>query len=605
MVYEATQLSLRRTVALKVLASALSSDVTFRARFRREGEIQAGVDHPNIVTVYEAGETESDLFIAMSLVRGPNLKDMITEEVLDPKRMLSILTPIASALDAAHSAGLIHRDVKPQNILVSADDNAYLADFGLTKALDKTDLTEADHFMGTLHYVAPEQIQGESATGESDLYSLSAVLYECLTGVVPYPRNSEAAVLYAHLSAPVPRVTDWRPELPRSIDGVIEKGMAKDPTDRYAAGRELLEEARESLRGGSHERITARKMAVGSASSTTVRDDPLHELLPHGSAGRGAGSKTSARSRLPLARAQIILAVALLAAAGVVGFLTGRPGSRQEVAGPNFASAGGLELSFPDGWIRQETPPGISGLRFKDPIALSHGSSVNLVAGQLRTSAPSLLPQGFVRRLTGGPPAQNDPVRLGEMAAYRYRNVPPKGFSGALTLYVAPTSHGVATVACTSNVPRSNAILSECERVATSLKLTAGKAVPLGPDRNYAERLGTAIKVLNAARGTGRTRLLQAGNALGQARVAEALAVSYRSAEREISGVQVQPVVRRIHVAILTALSRASSAYIQMASAARRLDRDKYRAAEDAIRKSEQTLRQSIARLKPFGYTPR
>ncbi|HYH69253.1 MAG TPA: serine/threonine-protein kinase, partial [Urbifossiella sp.] len=213
-VYEATQLSLDRTVALKLLATNLGEDPAFRERFRREGLLQAGIEHPNIVTVYEAGESDHGLFMAMRLVRGPNLKDMILSRELDAGRTLRILRPIADALDTAHESGLIHRDIKPQNILVGGRDHAYLADFGLTKAAGEKGLTKTGQFVGTLDYISPEQIRGQNATAASDIYALAAVLYECLTGVVPFPKDSEAAVLYAHMADPPPEVTKERPDLP-------------------------------------------------------------------------------------------------------------------------------------------------------------------------------------------------------------------------------------------------------------------------------------------------------------------------------------------------------------------------------------------------------
>ncbi len=246
-VYEATQLSLNRTIALKLLAANLGDDPAFRERFRREGLLQAQIDHPNIVTVYEAGDTDEGLFLAMRLVRGPNLKDMIVSRELDAGRTLRILTPIADALDAAHAEGLIHRDIKPQNILVSGRDHAYLADFGLTKAPGEKSLTKTGQFVGTLDYISPEQIRGKPASKQSDIYALAAVLYECLSGVVPYPKDSEAAVLYAHMSDEPPLVTEARPELPAALDGVIRKAMAKDPEARHSSASELMRDAEEAF----------------------------------------------------------------------------------------------------------------------------------------------------------------------------------------------------------------------------------------------------------------------------------------------------------------------------------------------------------------------
>lgn len=246
-VYEATQLSLDRKVALKLLAAHLGEDAQFRERFRREALIQAAIEHPHIVTIYEAGEDEQGLFMAMRLVRGPNLKDMIISRELDAGRTLRLLKPVADALDAAHEAGLIHRDIKPQNILVSGRDHAYLADFGLTKAPGEKSLTKTGQFVGTLDYISPEQIRGQKATTASDVYALAAVLYECLSGVVPFPKDSEAAVLFAHMSDEPPKVTDQRPELPGDLDDVIARAMAKDPEQRHPSAGELLRDAEEAF----------------------------------------------------------------------------------------------------------------------------------------------------------------------------------------------------------------------------------------------------------------------------------------------------------------------------------------------------------------------
>src|SRR3954454_2520867 len=223
-VYEATQLSLDRKVALKVLANRLGEDDGFRRRFRREGRLQAAIDHPNIVAVHEAGESEVGLFLAMRLVRGRTLKEVIRGGTLDASRTLTILRPIAEALDSAHAAGLIHRDIKPHNVLVGPHDEAYLGDFGLTKTPDDLNLTRSGEFFGTPNYVAPEHVRGEPATAAGDVYSLAAVLYECLTAMVPFPKASHAAVLFAHVHTPPPRVSGLRPDLPREVDDVIARG---------------------------------------------------------------------------------------------------------------------------------------------------------------------------------------------------------------------------------------------------------------------------------------------------------------------------------------------------------------------------------------------
>ncbi|HKH96151.1 MAG TPA: serine/threonine-protein kinase [Beijerinckiaceae bacterium] len=242
-VYEATQLSLDRKVALKLLTAELSADAGFRERFRHEARIQGAMDHPNIVTVHEAGESDYGLFIAMELIRGATLKDLIVGRELDAGRTLRILSQVADALDSAHEFGLIHRDIKPHNILVRAGrrDHAFLADFGVTKVRGGTNLTKTGHFVGTVDYMAPEQIRGEPATRETDIYALGTVLYECLSGAVPFPKDSDVAVMYAHLADPPPTITSERPEFPPELDAVISTAMAKNPSERYSSAMRMIE----------------------------------------------------------------------------------------------------------------------------------------------------------------------------------------------------------------------------------------------------------------------------------------------------------------------------------------------------------------------------
>jgi serine/threonine protein kinase len=246
-VYRATQLSLGRTVALKVLAQHLSADPEFRERFRREAALQARLEHPHIVTVYEAGESEEGLFLALKLVEGTDLRRLIESQELSPERALRLLEQIAAALDAAHGSGLVHRDVKPQNVLVDGRDHAYLADFGLTRSSEAGGLTRTGTYLGSLDYVSPEQIRNEPVTAASDRYALAAVLYECLAGEVPFPRDTEAALLYAHVSEPPPRLTERRADLPGGVDAVAARGLAKEPAERFPTAVELVLAAQAAL----------------------------------------------------------------------------------------------------------------------------------------------------------------------------------------------------------------------------------------------------------------------------------------------------------------------------------------------------------------------
>jgi len=241
-VYSAEQLSLGRRVALKVLASQLTQDEDFRERFRREGRHAAGLDHPNIIPVYDSGEADGLLFLAMRLVEGSTLAEVIGPNGLTTSQTIDLLHPIAEALDAAHDAGLVHRDVKPQNILVTRRGHPFLTDFGIAKSPHLRGLTDTGRFVGSANYASPEQIRGESLTAASDLYALAGVLYQCLTGRVPYPRDTEAAVMHAHLNDPPPTLASGGKGHTR-LDSVIRRGMAKSPRGRFLRGREMLDAA--------------------------------------------------------------------------------------------------------------------------------------------------------------------------------------------------------------------------------------------------------------------------------------------------------------------------------------------------------------------------
>ncbi len=248
-VYLAFDPRLKRRVALKVLAPELAHDRSFRERFIRESEVAASLDHPNVVPIFEAGEHDGVLYIAMRYVEGTDLGGLLEREgPLDPTRAVALITQVASALDAAHEVGLIHRDVKPGNVLVGKADHAYLTDFGLIRRMSHgTSLTRTGQFMGTIEYVAPEQIRGDAVDGRADVYSLGCLLHECLTGVSPFASDLEVTMLYAHLEEAPPRVTDRRPELPPGIDAVVAKAMAKRAADRYPTAGALAEDAREAL----------------------------------------------------------------------------------------------------------------------------------------------------------------------------------------------------------------------------------------------------------------------------------------------------------------------------------------------------------------------
>jgi len=288
-VHEATQTRLNRKVAVKLLPTELGQVHGFRERFERESHIAAAVEHPNIVPIYDAGEEDGQLFIAMRLVRGKDLRVILDDGApLETERALNILTDVADALDAAHAGGLIHRDVKPENILVENPgqgrlEHAYLSDFGLGRiALSTGSLTTTGQFLGTVHYAAPEQIRGEQVNARADLYALACIGFECFTGSVPYDKEPHLAVIYAHLSDPIPRPTSLRPELPSRLDQVFLQALSKDPASRYPTCHEFvvdLTDAFDSSRAVAAPPAGEHRRPSDEPANVATRDDFHKEMV--------------------------------------------------------------------------------------------------------------------------------------------------------------------------------------------------------------------------------------------------------------------------------------------------------------------------------------
>jgi serine/threonine-protein kinase len=258
-VYRAEHVRLGRPAALKLLAPGLG-EADFSDRFLRESQLVASLDHPSIVPVYDAGEDDGLLYIAMACVEGSDLKTLLaTEGRLPTRRALRIVGQIAAALDAAHGRGLVHRDVKPANILVGPDDRAYLSDFGVVKEVSSNGCTRTGAFIGTIDYCAPEQIEGGEVDERTDVYALACVLYECLTGTPPFHRPSDVATLNAHLHSPPARLTRAVSDVPPALEHVIAKALSKSPLDRYAGTGEFFAAARAAA---AERRVHRRRLVI-------------------------------------------------------------------------------------------------------------------------------------------------------------------------------------------------------------------------------------------------------------------------------------------------------------------------------------------------------
>jgi serine/threonine-protein kinase len=286
-VYRATHLALDKTVALKVIAPHLAHDAGFVERFKRESQVAARIDHPNVIPIYHAGEHEGLYFMTMRLVEGSDLRTFMTQRgMLDASRALFIIDAVAKGLDAAHLSGLVHRDVKPGNVLLGGTDDTlrvYLTDFGLTKrTISGGALTATGQFVGTFDYVSPEQIQSGEVDGRSDIYALGCVFYEMLTGSVPFPVVEDAAKLFAHISSTPTPVAESRPDL-RALDDVINRAMAKQPEDRYPTAGEFASAAAAAFQGGSEpgQEEASTRFAPSPSPSPETRTTPRPSLT-HG-----------------------------------------------------------------------------------------------------------------------------------------------------------------------------------------------------------------------------------------------------------------------------------------------------------------------------------
>jgi hypothetical protein len=273
-VYRAYDLRLKRTIALKLVAPELALDERFRERFARETELAMSLEHPNVIPIYDAGEVDGRLYLAMRLIDGPDLRGIMRAEgALPPARACAICGQVAAALDAAHAKGLVHRDVKPSNVLVDADDHVYVADLGIGRRLEETPRAGEERAVGTPAYLAPEELEGLPVDGRADVYSLGCLFFECLTGEAPFTRDSRLALAWAHLEEEPPVATSRNGDLPSAIDGVLAKALAKSPDDRYSSCDAFMRDAQQALglnRPRDSRRLRALLVVAGVAVAAAV-----------------------------------------------------------------------------------------------------------------------------------------------------------------------------------------------------------------------------------------------------------------------------------------------------------------------------------------------
>jgi serine/threonine protein kinase len=471
-VYLAEQLNLGRKVALKVMTADLSADPDFADRFTREARLAASLDHQNVVPIFETGSIDGVLYLAMRYVPGTDLRAVLARDgPLSPADAARITEQVAAALDAAHARGLVHRDVKPANVLVAGNDasgHLYLADFGLTKEMDAQSggLTKTGQFVGTLDYVAPEQIQGERVDARSDVYALGCVLFQMISGRVPY-QGSEAHKLWAHLSEPPPSVEDLGISDGARLNTVVQRAMAKAPADRYPSAGDL---GRAAIAAASGTPITApeRSVASGAAAAAATRQQTVPverepDRVPVTARARRQPSPSLA-STVPMGRrkglstgwgavvAGVLLAAAIVGAAVIVASRSSDSGtSTTGTTGSNTGTTGNNKPPL-SSWPADESAFTVVLASKRDRASaegVARRAPANTSPGVLDSDEyPSLNP-GYWVAFSGRFSAATD----AERAAERLRG---SGFSDAYTRYVDASGATPSASASTLRLSRFN-----------------------------------------------------------------------------------------------------------------------------------------------------
>ncbi len=586
-VYRAEQLSLDREVALKVLSPELGRDEVFSERFRREGMHVARLDHPNIIPIYDAGRDKGRLFLAMRLIDGMTLAERIRVEPLSAEETLRMLAPIADGLDAAHATGLVHRDIKPQNILITERGHPYLTDFGVAKRVESTGLTETGGFVGSFHYAAPEQVLGMPTSPATDVYALTAVLYQCLTGTVPYSSYTDAGVLFAHVNQPPPQVP--LPEA-HELNSVIEHGMAKDVADRYPSASELITATERSLDGLPPARLHRRPTfqsapdtpyedgtvalpEIGDDSSSNIGTArPLPPLTtpdvePSESAGPDAGGTHRNRRRMVAGAAGLAIVGGAIAALLL---------SNGAAAASHVAHSGALSISYRSPWTRTRgafAALAVSPTRRnagQGPIQLVSGGAT-LAAGSVANSAvvPGGPPPALVARF--GHPAVHTTAQLANgasAATYRWNSAAGR----SLETWVIPTARGDLAIICAAPAEMT-AELRSCAEIATRAGVSGGAVLPVALVHSLERAVGGA---------TARRRTLQVS---GQRLAATATAIAREDtrAATSLKRLNVPPRYARMVFGLAAAFNAEARALTNLAHVANTTDRRKYVLASEAV----------------------
>lgn len=608
-VYRATQLSAERPVALKVLPTTVASD-TVRDRIRRAARHATALDHDHIIPVYEAGEAGDLMFVAMLLVEGVTLADRIDDRDLPGREALSILAAIASGLDAAHGSRLAHGDIKPSNILLREDGHAYLADFGMTTSASRGSAAVA----GASAYVAPEQLAGQQVTAASDVYSLAAVLFECLSGVSPLQRDGFG--------------------LPPELDEVLARGMAVRPSRRYATAGALIEASTavlERLAGNLLDRAPAltSDSSIGAARSSgarpagagaaappaeDVRVDPAPApplpapplpgpppaaappAAPPAARPQPRRRRSTARPGRPRVRRAGVIAggAVLLLAPLLLGYALGRDEAPPPAPEPTRSATSSVTMTVPPGWSRGRFD--LAGLDLAAPIGLRRAGGIVLVAGRLRDPAAGLDPTRKRLRATFAR-ARSEVVRIGSRSGLRYAGELRGG--GRAWVVLLPDSVGWTAVACrAAGAADLDAI---CGSLAGSLRPVGATAIELSPDEALGDTLRAELAMLSRQRAAA-LAALRSRRAAARARAAATLASATSRASRALREAAARPQDQPLVAKASAALAAEARSLARLAAAARRGDRSAYRRHRRALAGAARATGRALRGLGRGGY---
>ena len=627
-VYRARRLEPDVPVLITVLSSAGKNERRLRERFTRWTALRAQLDfkHAVLAPLLAAGYSGDRPYAVVARPVGVALPDLLADGPLAPAQVLAILGPIAGLLDALAAHNATAGVVPARAITVGAGDRPVLTELGLIE-LSLFAHRQGDMPRDALLYAAPELLRGLKPTARSEVYALASLCFEMLTGCplwdVPDTGGDGHApvrAVMARRASPPPVVSARHLGLGPRVDTVLSRALAEEAGRRPVSPLDLMSQLRQALEphSGPSMRRAPESQLLPPVAPTSVRPAwpqqgngapsvAAAEAGARGMTETGAGRRRSRSSSGSAVRT----GVPVFAAAAVVGSVLAVVAEPRTAIAPNAspstrdATSDAIGLEYPSTWRLLPRPGEIAGLPLRDVIALEPSDAlaleprVRLLAGMVDSTGARLLPTTADRRVRGTP--DQEPVRLGDHMAYRYRDVRWRGQAANMTLYVVPTTQGVATVACLA--PEwDRTRTAECEAIATTLRIEDGRALPLGPNRAFGSRLDAVLRRLDSSRRVERARLGRARTAAGQARRALDIAVLYDVAARDLTRGTAPAGTAGTRVSLARRLRAVGAAYRDLASAAMRRDRTAFNRARNAVMAQDAGVSSALKRLRSLGY---